>query len=135
MVPIYFQTVQHCTALNLATRMHMRSTVDKSVTQISESTRLTIEGNNKLYKLSCIVSPKMVLVGFKAAWFTAASPTSLSALVNATQDGVRRLPCSLAMTSPRSCCQISPPMSRSSRGRCRSPVPRPPSQQAEARKV
>jgi hypothetical protein len=40
----------------------------------------------------------MVLVGFKAAWFTAASPTSLSALVNATQDGVRRLPWSLAMS-------------------------------------
>jgi hypothetical protein len=31
--------------------MHMRSTVDKSVTQISESTRLTIEGNKKLYML------------------------------------------------------------------------------------
>jgi hypothetical protein len=34
----------------------------------------------------------MVLEGFRAAWFTAASPTSLLASVNATQDGVRRLP-------------------------------------------
>ena len=42
-------------------------------------------------------SPKMVLVGLRAALLTAASPTSLSASVKATQDGVRRLPWSLAM--------------------------------------
>ena len=39
-------------------------------------------------------------------WFLAASPTRRSVSVKATYDGVVRLPCSLAMISTRSCCQV-----------------------------
>jgi endo-1,4-beta-D-glucanase Y len=38
-----------------------------------------------------------------SAWFMAASPTSRHDSVKATQDGVVRLPWSLAMTSTRWC--------------------------------
>ena len=44
---------------------------------------------------------KMVFSGFIEAWFLAASPTSLSVSVNATQEGVIREPRSLAMISTR----------------------------------
>jgi hypothetical protein len=47
--------------------------------------------------------PKMVLTGFLAAWFTAASPMGLHVSVKATQDGVVRLPRLLGMTSTRLC--------------------------------
>ena len=37
-----------------------------------------------------------VLAGFMAAWFLAASPISRSSSVKETNDGVVKLPCSLA---------------------------------------
>ena len=48
------------------------------------------------------LASKTVLVGFIAAWFFAASPMRRSESVNATYDGVVRLPWSLAMISTRS---------------------------------
>jgi hypothetical protein len=39
---------------------------------------------------------KMVLAGFIAAWFFAASPINRSSGVKETKDGVVKLPCSLA---------------------------------------
>ena len=47
-----------------------------------------------------------VFVGFIAHWFLAASPIIRSKSVNATNDGVVRLPWSLAMISTRSFCQM-----------------------------
>ena len=47
-----------------------------------------------------------VFVGFIAAWFLAASPIMRSESVNATNEGVVRLPWSLAMISTRSFCQM-----------------------------
>ena len=47
-----------------------------------------------------------VFFGFIAAWFLAASPIMRSVSVNATNDGVVRLPWSLAMISTRSFCQM-----------------------------
>ena len=47
-----------------------------------------------------------VFVGFIAHWFLAASPIIRSESVNATNDGVVRLPWSLAMISTRSFCQM-----------------------------
>lgn len=41
---------------------------------------------------------KIVLVGFIAAWFFAASPINRSSGVKETKDGVVKLPCSLATT-------------------------------------
>jgi hypothetical protein len=52
------------------------------------------------------LASKTVLRGFIAAWFFAASPTKRSVSVNATYDGVVRLPWSLAMISTRSFCQM-----------------------------
>ncbi|ESS64158.1 hypothetical protein TCDM_07867 [Trypanosoma cruzi Dm28c] len=48
---------------------------------------------------------KTVFVGFIATWFFAASPIRRSVSVNATYDGVVRLPWSFAMISTRSFCQ------------------------------
>jgi len=45
------------------------------------------------------LTSKMVLAGFMAAWFLAASPINRSFSVNETNDGVVKLPCSLAMIS------------------------------------
>ena len=39
---------------------------------------------------------KIVFAGFIAAWFFAASPIKRSSSVNETNDGVVKLPCSLA---------------------------------------
>lgn len=44
---------------------------------------------------------KMVLCGFAAAWFFAASPTRRSSSVKATYDGVMRLPVVENKTSDR----------------------------------
>ncbi len=52
------------------------------------------QGGEKPYLMS-----KMVLVGFMAAWFLAASPMRRSFSVNETKEGVVKLPCSLAMIS------------------------------------
>ena len=45
------------------------------------------------------LASKTVFLGFKAAWFLAASPINLSSGVKATKDGVTLLPCSLAIIS------------------------------------
>ena len=42
---------------------------------------------------------KMVFLGFIAAWFLADSPIKRSLSVKETNDGVVKLPCSLAMIS------------------------------------
>jgi hypothetical protein len=42
---------------------------------------------------------KMVFTGFMAAWFLAASPIRRSSSVKETNEGVVKLPCSLAMIS------------------------------------
>lgn len=47
---------------------------------------------------------KRVLTGFLATWFFAASPMRRSVLVNATYEGVVRLPWSLVIISTRCCC-------------------------------
>jgi hypothetical protein len=52
------------------------------------------------------LASKTVFTGFIAAWFLAASPIMRSESVNATYDGVVRLPWSLAMISTRSFCQM-----------------------------
>merc|ERR1719333_1888956 len=52
------------------------------------------------------LASKTVFFGFIAAWFLAASPIMRSVSVNATNDGVVRLPWSLAMISTRSFCQM-----------------------------
>lgn len=49
------------------------------------------------------LASKIVLVGFMAAWFFAASPIKRSVSVNATYDGVVRFPWSLAMISTLPC--------------------------------
>ncbi|KAL7095658.1 hypothetical protein ACP275_10G038000 [Erythranthe tilingii] len=49
----------------------------------------------------------MVLVGFTTAWFSAASPISLSLFVKPTYDGVVRLPSSFGMISTRPFCQTA----------------------------
>jgi hypothetical protein len=52
------------------------------------------------------LASKMVFTGFIALWFFAASPIMRSVSVNATHDGVVRLPWSFAMISTRSFCQM-----------------------------
>jgi hypothetical protein len=42
---------------------------------------------------------KMVLMGFIAAWFLAASPMRRSSAVKETKEGVVKLPCSFATIS------------------------------------
>jgi len=42
------------------------------------------------------LTSKTVFSGFMAAWFLAASPMRRSSLVNETNEGVVKLPCSLA---------------------------------------
>ena len=45
------------------------------------------------------LTSKTVFTGFMAAWFLAASPIRRSFSVKDTNDGVVKLPCSLAMIS------------------------------------
>ena len=45
------------------------------------------------------LTSKTVFSGFIAAWFLAASPIKRSSLVKDTNEGVVKLPCSLAMIS------------------------------------
>merc|ERR1719267_470818 len=52
------------------------------------------------------LASKTVFLGFMAAWFLAASPIMRSVSEKATNDGVVRLPWSLAMISTRSFCQM-----------------------------
>ena len=52
------------------------------------------------------LASKTVLAGFIATWFFAESPMRRSVSVNATKDGVVRLPWSLAMISIRSSLKI-----------------------------
>ena len=49
------------------------------------------------------LASKTVFLGFKAAWFFAASPINRSFSEKATKEGVTRLPCSLATIAEQNC--------------------------------
>jgi hypothetical protein len=74
---------------------------------VSSSKRRPMRRLKRSAKCSCAISDKRnthltsktVFSGFIAAWFLAASPMRRSSLVNETNEGVVKLPCSLATGS------------------------------------
>ena len=58
--------------------------------------RISLDRGSFVGKLCAYLMSKMVLVGFIAAKFLAASPINRSSSVNETKEGVVKLPCSLA---------------------------------------